>query len=192
MSDGPNRPPPMNRHWQRLSKSAGNGASADKEVSADASVALRNDLRREVSPELIDGLRKYLAGDRQTSLFATSVTEQTASLWRLAAGRPLAQLLVECAVETAAQETDGGDPLCEAAKHAIEKWALRHARQIDEHNVREADAAYAMKSRRRIQAAIADCDPLKLASELLENRIASPASRPQRQTGIDQGPELGP
>lgn len=192
MSDGPNRPPPMSRDWRRLSKSAGNEASAANEVSADASVALRNDWRREVSPELLRGLRKYIAEDRQTSLFATSATEETASLRRLAAGRPLAQLLVECAVENAAHPADDGDPLCRAAKHAIEKWALRHSRQIDEHNVREADAAYAMKSRTRIQAAIANCDLLKLANEFLERRAASPVSRSQGQTGIDQGPEFGP
>jgi hypothetical protein len=188
---GPNRPPPMSRDWRRLSKSAGNEASADKEVSADASAALRNDWPREISPELLDSLRKYLAGDRQTSLFAATDAERAASLRRLAAGGQFAQLLVECAVEIGVQ-VSGGDPLLEAAMHAIEKWGLDHARQIDEHNVRGGDVAYAIKSRGRIQAAIADCDPLKLASELLDNRSPPPASRPPKQSGIDQGPELGP
>lgn len=191
MSDGPHRSLKMRPRWKKVSATADNQAATVEEVGGLAAWAFGEDWRVDVPDEVARSVCEILGGS-QDSLFRDQKLMQLEALRRLTAGHGLGQVLIECAVKTVASGTSGEDPAVDAAANALAVWGARHARQVEEHYLREATAQRARDVRQRIESGISNVARHELARQLLKlDATAAPLRRaPPKRTDIDDGAKL--
>ena len=66
---------------------------------------------------------------------------QLEALQPMTAGRELAQVLLGCAIRAAERGSYAGDAAVGATADALQIWAARHGRHIEEHYCREFNGA---------------------------------------------------
>ena len=185
MSDGPHRSLPMRRGWKKLAERADNCAFEPDQVAAAMPEAIEGDWREEVPPEFLDALRMAFGDPTQVSLFKSDCSEQLEKARPLAAGKPLAQLIVDCAIKVTV-EGISENPLVDAVSNACQNHGTRGIRSVEEHYKRKSSGTRAQKVRGRLEGACTKASFHDIASRLL-NSSGSPKSRTPKQTGLDHG-----
>ena len=190
MSDGPYRSLPMSRGWKRLAEFAENVNFDRADTSAAASHALKTTWNNEVPTAVVKGLRDVFL-EREPGLFADARLAGIEAVVGETAGYGLGRLLTDHAPSVLAEGFVGEAGLAETARRALESYAARAARQIEEHYCRKASARMTTQVRTRISEAIGTADIGVLARQCagLEPR-APRGSRVQKHADIDAGVPL--
>jgi hypothetical protein len=189
MSDGPHRTLPMRRGWKRLAKRADKSAFNAEDVKDAVGPALTADWAIEVPRDFFEGVRDFCGG-RPGLPLQTDREVDLEALKRAAAGRgSLAGVLVDFAAQALAAGRIGEDALREAVRNTLHDRALRDARQVEEHYLREASARRAAYVRARIEAGIATVEFGDLAGTLMTQRASLNAAPPQHE-GVDDGVDM--
>jgi hypothetical protein len=98
MSDGPHRSLPMGKSWQKVAERADKGAYSPDEIAEALRQALEDDFKQDVPSLLIQALQHALDDRPQLDLFSSqAAVDRVEALRPQAAGRPLADSLVDCA-----------------------------------------------------------------------------------------------
>jgi hypothetical protein len=189
MSDGPHRTLPMRRGWKRLAKRADKSAFNAEDVKDAVGPALSADWAVEVPRDFFEGVRDLCAGRPGLPLQIDREADVEA-LKRAAAGRgSLAGVLADFAAQALAEGKTGEDALREAVRNTLHDRALRAARQVEEHYLRETSARRAAYVRTRIEVGIATAGLGDLAGTLMTQGTSSSAAPPQHR-GVDDGVDM--
>lgn len=190
MSDGPYRSLPMSRGWKRLAEFAENVNFDRADTSAAASHALKTTWTNEVPAIVVKGLRDVFL-EKEPGLFADSRLARVEAVVADTAGYGLGRLLTAHASSVLAEGLTGEVGLTEATKRALESYAARSVRQIEEHYCRKASARLTAQVRTRISDAIGTADITTLARQCagLEPR-ARRGSTIRKRVDIDEGVPL--
>ncbi len=185
MSTGPHRSLPMRRGWKRVAECGDNTAFAPDEVGNAIPQALDEDCRGEVTPEF---LRAFMG--LYESLFRNQLESELEGL-RPAAGFGIGRVILDHAIQLATNGETGFDAPVKAVANALTDRAARGARQVEEHYVRKSSEPRAQKVRARIEEGIGKAgDAIAgLARKILKLDLG-PASRSQKQQGLDDGVRL--
>jgi hypothetical protein len=189
MSDGPYRSLPMSRAWKRLAQLAENVNVDHTDTAAAAMRALASTWGNEVPSVVTKGVREIFL-DREPGLFRDAQIAQAQALSREAAGYGLGRLLTDHAIAVLAEGMHGESALTETVQRALNAYAARAARQIEEHYCRNASGKLTKQVRDRIAGAIATADLPGLAKQCsgLESKTSLP--RPAKHTSLDDGVPL--
>lgn len=190
MSDGPYRSLPMSRGWKRLAEFAENVNFDRVDTSAAANHALKTSWNNEVPAIVVKGLRDVFL-EKEPGLFADMRLARLEAVVADTAGYGLGRLLAAHASSVLAEGLTGEMGLTEATKRALESYAARSARQIEEHYCRKASARLTAQVRTRISDAIGSADIPTLARQCagLELR-ARRGSSLRKHLDIDAGVAL--
>lgn len=189
MSDGPHRSLRKRPAWKKVAEFSDNRASAQEEIGHAVAAAFTGDWRIDVTPNIADCICDVLGGQKD-SLFQDQKVIQLEALRPLAAGRELAQLLIDCAIQRAVSGESSPDAAVEAVADTLEIWGARHGRQIEEHYRRESTERRAHHIRGRIEQAIRTAPRASLARQLLKLEPRTLPRTPPKQTGLDDGVRL--
>lgn len=189
MSDGPYRSLPMSRGWKRLAAFAENANFDRTDTCAAASHALATTWRNEVPAALIKGIKDVFL-EQAPGLFADMRLAKIDAVVTNNAGYGLGRLLAAHASSVLAEGQTGEAGLAEATRRALDSYAARAARQIEEHYCREASSRLTKQVRDRIADAIstADFDTLSRQCSGLESRTRP--ARMSKRADIDEGVPL--
>lgn len=190
MSDGPDKTLGMTQRWRAFARSAASEAYEATEVCQYLAQALSADFRREVTPSFVAALRRVLSDDPQSSLFTGKVLDRLEALRGRAAGSPLADGIINCAIETVTEEMDGPDALREAVRRARLERAQRGTWQVETNHRQKAPEVDSVNVRCRSQAAVVATPFDSLAAHPLGEETKPLERQVQRQTGIEDGPPL--
>jgi hypothetical protein len=190
MSDGPDKTLGMPRRWRAFAKAAATDAFESTEVRDLLETALEESWRREVSPVLLKALRKEFGDSRQGSLFRDQRLPRLEALRKHAAGSPLGNTTINCAVEVAAEGLDGPAAWREVIKRALLERAQSGTYQVETHYRYEATETDSVNVRRRSAAAVQATDFAGLAARLAGDEPKPLDHRIRKQTGIEEGPPL--
>ena len=190
MSDGPYRSLPMSRAWKRLAEYAENANFDRADTCAAASHALETTWRKEVPATVVKGIRDVFL-ERDPGLFADERLARVDAVAADAAGYGLGRQLAWHASSVLAEGRTGEAGLAEATRRALDGYAARAARQIEEHYCRRSSAKLTQQVRDRISHAIgaADFDTLARQCSGLEPR-AGRRSSVRKKVDIDEGVAL--
>ncbi len=190
MSDGPYRSLPMSRGWKRLAEFAENVNFDRADTSAAASHALKTTWTNEVPAIVVKGLRDVFL-EKEPGLFADSRLARVEAMVADTAGYGLGRLLTAHASSVLVEGLTGEVGLTEATKRALESYAARSVRQIEEHYCRKASARLTAQIRTRISDAMGTADITTLARQCagLEPR-ARRGSSIRKHVDIDEGVPL--
>lgn len=134
MSDGPHRSLPLNRAWRRATEHAENSNFDIQIISKHVEEALEHDLRKMIPKELRNILQKMAL--RQQSELPDVRPGEMAKLTRLAAGRPLATIVVQCLDRYIKLSGLSSDHIRGAMEDASSIWIEKRCLQIEEHCAR--------------------------------------------------------
>jgi hypothetical protein len=115
---------------------------------------------------------------------------QLEALRPLTAGRELAQILLECAIQRAVSGEANADAAVEAGADALDIWGARQGRHAEEHYCRESTVGRAGNVRNRIEEGIGATPRAALARQLLKLEPRTTPRTPTKQTGLDDGVRL--
>lgn len=186
MSDGPHRSLNKRPAWKRVAEFADKRAFTQEEVGHAVAAAFADDWRVDVAPNIAECICDVLGGQKD-SLFRDQKIMQLEALRPLTAGRELAQVLLDCAIQRAVSGEPTADAAVEAASDALEIWGARHGRHIEEHYRRESTERRAHKVRDRIEQGIGGTPRAGLARQLLKLEPKTAPRTPPKQTGLDDG-----
>ncbi len=189
MSDGPHRSLNMRHGWKKLAERADNSAYAPAEITDAAAPALAQDGKEDVSAELARCVCEVLGG-QQDSLFRDEKVMQLEALRRVTAGHGLGQVLIDCAIQAAAKGKSGPAAAVEAAIDALNIWAARCARQVEEHYYRKSTLPRAQNVRARIEEGIRGVSFEGLARQILKLATEPVPRAPSKRSGLDDGVQL--
>ena len=189
MSDGPHKSLNMRRGWKQFAERADKKAYAPEEVCDAIPKALEQDWRAEVPDRLSRQIRTIM-GDRQSSLFGDQRIEKLEALRSGISGHPLGGVLLDCAIQTAANGKTGDEAVTEAASAALTDRAARGIRQVEETYCRESTHNRAMKVRQRMESGIARADISAIAGGLIGTDRAVQPRTPAKKTDLDDGVEF--
>lgn len=190
MSDGPYRSLPMSREWKRLAEYAENSNFDRADTCAAASHALETTWRREVPAVVVKGIRDVFL-EREPGLFADARLARIDAVASDASGYGLGRQFAAHASCVVAEGLTGEAGLAEATRRALDAYAARAARHIEEHYCRKASAHLTQQVRDCISQAIsaADFDMLARHCSGLEPR-AGGRSGIRKHVDIDEGVAL--
>jgi hypothetical protein len=189
MSDGPYRSLPMRHACKRLAKRAQQVAFESEEVAEAVCPALEAHWAAEVSEEVVRILRD-VCDSRQPSLFDDNNKGALDAARREAAGRgTLGTVLVDCVEQSLSEGKSGDAALQDAAHSALRERAVRDARTIEEHYLRDGSTQRAQRVHARIMDAIGRA-PLQALADKVVTRGASSKSSPPKHGGLDEGVTL--
>lgn len=189
MSDGPHRTLPMRNGWKRLAERADKRAFSEQDVVDAVEPALVSDWAIEVPDNYFEGVRDFCAG-RPGLPLGTDRDADVEALKRAAAGRgSLAGVLADFAAQVLAEGKSGEEALREAVQNALHDRALRDARQVEEHYLRESSARRAANVRARIERGITAAGLGELAGKLA-TQGASLRATPPKHEGLDDGVDM--
>ena len=189
MSDGPHRSLKMRRGWKQLAKRADKKAFAPEEVRDAFPVALEQDWRAEV-PKILFWKAREILRDGQGSFFGDQRIERLERIRMEAAGYPLANTFLDCAIQKAAQGCSGDRAVREAIGDALLDRALRGTRQVEEHYRRESLQERALHVRDRLEDGVKQSDIAEIARRLVKIDKSKQVIGSARQTGLDDGVKL--
>lgn len=177
----------MRPGWKNLAELADTPAFSIPQVTQAVIGALSEDWREEVGPDVLEGLRKVLADSRQGALFANQTAADLDSLRGIAAGRPLALTLIECASQASANGLTGEAALESAASQALALGVSRGIRQVEEHYLRNSDSPRATNVRERSEEAAGNSGLDKLARYLTKIDPSAAPEKPSKRDDVDDG-----
>lgn len=187
MSDGPYRSLVLPSQWKKVAKYAENNAFTVDQICEAVGPALANDWRSgdldvmaRIIGEIVDG--------QHASLFGR--LEQLEALAQASAGNGLRQVLIQCAMQRVDQGEFGPAALEGATANALEIWASRHTRPIEEHYCREWDASRAGNVRARIEGGFAATRYDSIARQLLGTEAPVGLRAPPKHDGLEEGPPI--
>jgi hypothetical protein len=187
MSDGPHRSLPMRRAWKQLAEYADNQTFEPDQIRDAVIPALERDCKGEIAHDFLSKFHQ-VCGDRENSLFKTD-TQPLESL-RAEAGAGIGRVVLEYAIQAAAQGAAEKDIALKAMTQALTDRAARGARQVEEHYYRKSTKDRAHRVRERIERGIGSADMGGLARRVLNRAPAKSAARPSKRNGIDDGVKL--
>lgn len=190
MSDGPHKSLPMRKPWKGVAEVADSDASTMPEVLPRLLNALSADWREEINAGLIANLRNIFDGADQLAMFPEQRRAQLEGLAREATGRPLAQILIECADRALAAGLYGVAALEDTAQRALELRVRRGIRQVEEHYLRKSNEPRAARVRDKLEAAAAACDLGSWGRRLTGIEHGATTVRAIKQDGLDDGAPL--
>ena len=179
----------MSRDWKRLAEFSENENFDRADTCAAATRALENTWRNEVPVVVVNGIRGVFL-EQQPGLFIDAQITRMQALMEESAGYGFGRLLTDHAVAVLNEGICGEAGLTEATRRALDAYAARVARQIEEHYCRKATASLTRQVRERIAQAIsaADFDALAGRCAGLDRRAISTGSF--KHTEIDDGVPL--
>lgn len=189
MSDGPFKSWHMRKGWCEVAERTDNSNFADDAIGKALEPALKGDFDIEIAPQLLAGIKQELENAAQRSLFEEDKSASGfGALKREAAGFPLADLLVDCAIQ-AAGERDAPEPsLVGALANALSEWCARHIKGVEEHSLREKlDMGRRQQIRRRLESAHSATNFNELARQFLKLGEGAAPRTPPKQGGLDDG-----
>lgn len=189
MSDGPHRSLKMRPGWKKVAKFADMRAATPDEVGHAVAAAFSDDWRADVAANVAVSICEILGGQKD-SLFQDQKVMQLEALRPFTAGRELAQILLDCAIQRAVSGEANGDAAVEAAADALDIWGARQGRHVEEHFRRESTVRRAGNLRNRIEEGIGGTARAPLARQLLNLEPRTMPRTLQKQTGLDDGVRL--
>ena len=189
MSDGPHRSLNMPSGWKKLAERADNSLYAPAEIADGAAPALGQDGKEDISAELARCVCEVLGG-QQDSLFRDEKVMQLEALRRVTAGHGLGQVLIDCAIQAAAKGKLGPAAAVEPAIDALNIWAARCARQVEEHYYRKSTLPRAQNVRARVEEGIRGVSLEGLARQILKLATDPVPRAPSKRSGLDDGVQL--
>lgn len=190
MSDGPHKTLPMRPAWRRVAKRGDISTFAPDQVSAALIPALQKDCQAETTGTFLDDLVNLCLG-QDTSLFKDDIGSQLETL-RAEAGPGLGRKILDEAIRFAAGGEQGTNIAVRALNSALTDRAVKGARQVEEHYLRESTNPRAARVRDRIHGAIGlSGDAIEgLTYNILGLGKERSAIRPVKQQGLDDGVSL--
>ena len=189
LSDGPHRSLRMRQGWRRVAEFADNRAFDSEDVREAVIAAFGDDLRADKVEVVAESVCEIVGG-QQDSLFPTEKVLQLEALRHSAAGHVFGQMLIDCALHQLDNGNSGPNAAVEATAEAFSMWGARHARQTEEHYLRESTATRARDVRARIEQALGSVSYKSFARQFLSSSATSLPRSPPKLTGIDDGPRL--
>ena len=184
MSDGPHKSLPMKPRWKRVADRAFKAAFSVDQVGEAVEGALREDWRAEVPPEFRKALAKAVLDDG--ALFADQALRDVDHL-RGECASPLQAAAID-EVRAALEMGLRGSAAIEAGvAGALAQRALRAARQIEEHILREVGRSVP-GLRSRLESAIEESQVRDLTRAVLSGSRRQ-VRLPKRE-GLEEGPRL--
>jgi hypothetical protein len=148
----------------RLAEFAENVNFDRADTGAAASHALRTTWTNEVPAIVVKGLRDVFL-EKEPGLFADARLARVEAVVAETAGYGLGRLLAAHCSSVLAEGLTGEAGLTEATKRALESYAARSMRQIEEHYCRKASARLTAQVRSSISDAIGSVDITALARQ---------------------------
>lgn len=190
MSDGPHRSLNMKKGWKKLAECAGNLAFGPQEIAQRVPEALGQDWREEIAAELFDGIKGFFGDGKQLDWLNAETTQGLEDIRHLAAGRPLGNVFVDCAIQVAQQGMVGPAGFAAAVEQALLDRAMRGTRQVGEHWCRETSQRRASDVHSRLQDAFLGGAVKDLATQIASPNSGKVVERPTKQSGLDDGVAL--
>jgi hypothetical protein len=179
----------MRPGWKKVAKFADMRAAGPDEVGHAVAAAFSDDWRADVAANVAECVCEVLGGQKD-SLFRDQKIMQLEALRPLTAGRELAQILLDCAIQRAVSGEATADAAVEAAADALDIWGARQGRHVEEHYCRESTVRRAGNVRIRIEEGIGGTPRDALARQLLKLEPKTTPRTPPKQTGLDDGVRL--
>ena len=187
MTDGPHKSLSMRRAWKHVAERADRPAFTPDEVCEKLVVALQQDWKAEVPPDLLRELRGIVC-DRQGILFDDGQRDVLEALRPLAAGHTFGSVFLDFAVMAVASGYGGEEALVRAARDTIADVLARSERQIEEHYLRRCEWDRVSSLLTQLRIAKEKIDYRSLAAALLGHGDADmPAQAPARPICLDDG-----
>jgi hypothetical protein len=172
MSDGPHKSLPMRPGWKTVAERASKEAFTLHEVCEAINTASAQDYHKDISPDFVASIRDMIGSD---SLFSGDSTHALEDLRQFVAGCPMGNALLDHVIFVVSNGKSGDAALQEAISRTFTDWAVRHARQVEEHYRRQSGAEKAQNVRSRMEAAIQNAP-----FTVLTNRSLDPGAKPAR------------
>jgi hypothetical protein len=176
----------MRPAWKKVAEFAAMQAAPPDDVSNAVASALADDWRTDVASDIAGVICDVLGGQKD-SLFQDQKVMQLEALRPMTAGRELAQLFLDCAIQRATTSEPGPDAAVEAAADALAIWGARHGRNIEEHYCRKSNERHAHDVRGRIEDGIGRTPLGTLARQFLNLEPRTAPRSPAKKTGLDDG-----
>lgn len=179
----------MRQGWRKVAEFADNRAFDSEDVRDAVIAAFGDDLRADKMDVVAERICEIVGG-QQDSLFPTEKVLQLETLRQSAAGHVFGQILIDCALHQLDNGNSGPNAAMEATTEAFSIWGARHARQTEEHYLRESTATRARDVRARIEQALGSVSYKPFARQFLSSSANSVLRRPPKLSGLDDGPRL--
>lgn len=186
MSDGPHRSLPMRPGWKKVAEYADNEAFASDELCDAVVSAVERDWRKDISPGLVACIQDVLG---VATLCSKDTVRAVEELRPSVAGCPMGNALLDHLAYVISDGKSGDAALREAVICTLTDWSARCARQVEEHYLRESNAANTKNVRGRIEEAIQKAHFADLAVHLLDPN-AKQARQLKKRDGLDDGVQL--
>jgi hypothetical protein len=186
MSDGPHKSLLMRRGWKKFAERADKAAFEPEQISEAAIPALECDWQEDVSP-FLPALRAIVGDDRQLTLFGSTNTAALEALERLSPGNSLGRTFVGGVARAIAAGQIGEQAVLASAANALLDRGARAIRQVEEHYLRRAGEATALKIRARMEEGISRAPIEALARRVLGIDPLTAAQRLPKPRGLDDG-----
>ena len=187
MSDGPYKSLPLPRGWKKVAKCAETEAYSIDEIRDAVAPAIVNDWKRHQLDAVVQRLVDIFV-EAQGTLFDPA--QEIASLSTQVAGSGFRQALIDCALRQAQEGATGSEAVQHAATDALNIWAARHTRPIEEHYCREWDEGRANNVRQRIESGFGLTQYDQIARQLLKFDPPPAVQIPPKKSGLEEGPRL--
>lgn len=185
MSDGPHRTLQMRRPWKKLTECADRAAYSDSDVVQLLLPALSADWNAEVRASTLSSVIEALERSKGPALFEDQCVRDLEAV-RVGVKSPLEALLVEAALDAAHEGRCGQDAVLFTVEVALEERALRGARQVEEHWLRNAPDRRARHMRERLETAISQASIGELAKSIC-GVGPRPAMHVRKRDGLEDG-----
>jgi hypothetical protein len=189
MSDGPHKSLPMRSGWRKFAERADKAAFESDQIAQAAIPALECDWQEDVAPNL-PALRSILGDDRQFTLFGGANTAALEALERLRPGNSLWRTFVGGVARAISAGQTGEQAKLASATNALFERGARAIRQVEEHYLRTAGEAVALRIRTRMEEGISRAPIETLARRLVGLDSVGAVQAPQKLQGLDDGVAL--
>jgi len=187
MSDGPYRTLNMSKPWKLLAKVSANDAHSSTEVTEALRSALLHDWSM-VRPGFSSEVRAALGDNEGGSLFTAVLLLESQRL-RSIASNPMEALLAEHASDVIRDGLGGRQAFEMAIKSSFDECAIRRARQIEEHYLRERSPD-AGRLRAQLSASVSAAGTDRLAEGVALGVSARGLAPKADRSGLEEGVPL--
>ena len=186
MSDGPYKSLPMQRWWREVAKAAENEAFEIGEISTRIIVAVDEDCHRNNLASFVSYIQDVLNKD---DLLSGDIVNTLEGLRTIVAGYPAGNVLLDHIIYLLRDGHSRTSTIEEGVTYMLQDWSARHARQIEEHYLRESNIQISNKVSARIHQAIQKAPFVDLTNRQLD-KGKNPTLRLKKQVALDDGVRL--
>jgi hypothetical protein len=180
----------MKPKWRSVAERAYNRAFGVDEISAAMMPALHGDCQDEISPRLIDGLRKI--AERQEGLLFKDLGAADLEALRSEAGTGMGRHALDNVIRLSKQEQLNVFTLAKAFDSTFIDRLAKNNRQMEEHTLRKTTVSHTNELRSRLEKATAHAKTQisGLTRQILKLDNNRPAPAASKRDGLDEGPSI--